>query len=203
MRAGSAAAAFNPSSHTPRIQSWFRKKFKWIFFFGAFLEPVRNDALPILRVQAKGCTRSALGATAVEGVRHVESSASDGSSRNAIKTTTVPLTLFEDAITRIRIDLSTASTIRLSSASTLPGLPIHRARGKMPDQLYWFAKDVGVRALQGVRSIASIQRTGSFKQEILMALDPVRLHAVGLASSTSIGGCAALCRLRPRRDQRQ
>ena len=54
------------------------------------------------------------------------------------------------------------------------------APGKTPEQLSWFVDDVVIRALQGVRGVAQVDRIGSVEREIRVGLDPVRLQSVGL-----------------------
>ena len=125
----------------------------------------------------------------VEGVHHIESSISDGVSRNTVifqlgVDTDRALNDVKDAVTRIRGDLPTSIDEPMIQRVDVAGLPILTyaaiAPGKTPDQLSWFVEDVVVRALQGVRGVASIQRIGSVEREIRVALDPVRLQAVGL-----------------------
>jgi hypothetical protein len=72
----------------------------------------------------------------------------------------------------------------------------HRALNDVEDaatririELSGFVEDVGVRALRACGE--SIQRIDSLKREIRIALGPVRLHAVGLTSSTSAAFRAA------------
>jgi multidrug efflux pump subunit AcrB len=127
----------------------------------------------------------------VEGVHHVESSISDGISHTTVVfqlgiNTDRALNDIRDAVTHIRIDLPNGIDDPIVQRIDIAGLPILTyaaiAPGKTPDQLSWFVEDVVVRALQGVRGIANIQRIGSVKREIRVALDPVRLEAVGLTS---------------------
>src|SRR5262249_56569187 len=56
------------------------------------------------------------------------------------------------------------------------------APGKTPEQLSWYVDDVVIRALQGVRGVAQVERVGGVEREILVSLDPDRLQAVRLTA---------------------
>ena len=57
-------------------------------------------------------------------------------------------------------------------AVDIAGLPILTyaaiAPGKTPEQLSWFVDDVVIRALQGVRGVAQVERIGGVEREILV-----------------------------------
>jgi hypothetical protein len=57
------------------------------------------------------------------------------------------------------------------------------APGKTPEQLSWFVDDVVKRALQGLRGVGRVERIGGVEREILVALDPDRLQALGLTAA--------------------
>jgi multidrug efflux pump subunit AcrB len=67
------------------------------------------------------------------------------------------------------------------------GLPIVTyaavSPGKTPEQLSYFVDDVVTRAVQGVRGVGRVERIGGVEREILVALDPDLLQAVGLTAS--------------------
>ena len=58
------------------------------------------------------------------------------------------------------------------------GLPIVTyaaiSPGKTPEQLSWYVDNVVIRALQGVRGVAEVERIGGVEREILVSLDPDR-----------------------------
>src|SRR5678815_712825 len=90
----------------------------------------------------------------------------------------------KDAVTRVRSNLPQNVNEPLISRVDVVGLPILTyaaiAPGKTPEQLSWFVDDVVIRALQGVRGVARVDRIGSVEREIRVGLDPVRLQSVGL-----------------------
>src|ERR1700704_4184530 len=125
----------------------------------------------------------------VAGAHHINSSITDGSSNTLITfrlgtDTDRALNDVKDAVTRARADLPRGIDEPMVQRIDIAGLPILTyaaiAPGKTPEQLSWFVEDVVIRALQGVRGVASIERIGIVEREIRVGLDPVRLQAVGL-----------------------
>jgi multidrug efflux pump subunit AcrB len=125
----------------------------------------------------------------VEGSHHMSSSVTDGISATTIvfrleTDTDRALNDVKDAVTRIRGDLPRTIDEPMIQRIDIVGLPILTyaaiAPGRTPEQLSWFVEDVVVRALQGVRGVASIERIGSVEREIRVGLNPVRLQGVGL-----------------------
>jgi hydrophobe/amphiphile efflux-1 (HAE1) family protein len=128
----------------------------------------------------------------VEGVRHIQSSVTDG-----ISNTTITFNLdtnsdralndVKDAITRVRGQLPRDIQEPMVQRIDVAGLGIVTyaaiAPGKTPEQLSWFVDDVVKRALQGVRGVARVERIGGVEREILVSLDPDRMQAVGLTAS--------------------
>ena len=57
------------------------------------------------------------------------------------------------------------------------------APGKTPEQLSWFVDDVVKRQLQGLKGVRGVERIGGTEREILVALDPDRLQALGLTAA--------------------
>ncbi len=128
----------------------------------------------------------------VEGVRHISSSIADGISVTTITfrletNTDRALNDVKDAVTRTRANLPQGVDDPLVQRVDVVGLPIVTyaaiAPGKTPEQLSWFVDDVVKRALQGVRGVAQVERIGGADREILVSLDPDRLHAVGLTAA--------------------
>src|SRR5262245_5447082 len=125
----------------------------------------------------------------VEGVRHISSSITDGISVTTITfrletNTDRALNDVKDAVTRSRANLPQGVDEPLIQRVDVVGLPIVTyaaiAPGKTPEQLSYFVDDVVKRALQGVRGVAQVERIGGADREILVSLDPDRVHAVGL-----------------------
>ena len=54
--------------------------------------------------------------------------------------------------------------------------------GETPEQLSSYVDNVVIRALQGVRGVAQVERVGGVDREILVSLDPDRLDAVGVTA---------------------
>jgi multidrug efflux pump subunit AcrB len=125
----------------------------------------------------------------VEGAHHIDSIITDG-----ISSTTIIFRLetdqdralndVKDAVTRIRLDLPRGIDDPMIQRVDIAGLPILTyaaiAPSKTPEQISWFVEDVVIRALQGLRGVASVERIGSVEREIRVGLDPVRLQGVGL-----------------------
>lgn len=131
-------------------------------------------------------------ASGVEGVKHIDSSVSDG-----ISVTTITFNLdanpdralndIKDAVTRVRGNLPRNIDEPLIQHLDVVGLAIVTyaaiAPGKTPEQLSWFVDDVVRRSLQGIRGVGRVERIGGVEREILVALDPDRLQAVGLTAA--------------------
>ena len=131
------------------------------------------------------------GVSGVEGVRHISSSITDGLSLTTIQfaletNTDRALNDVKDAVTRVRANLPQNVNEPLIQRVDVIGLPIVTyaaiSPGKTPEQLSYFVDDVVKRALQGVRGVAQVERIGGVEREILVSLDPDRLHAVGLTA---------------------
>ena len=131
------------------------------------------------------------GVSGVEGVRHISSSITDGLSLTTIQfaletNTDRALNDVKDAVTRVRANLPQNVNEPLIQRVDVIGLPIVTyaaiSPGKTPEQLSYFVDDVVKRALQGVRSVAQVERIGGVEREILVSLDPDRLSAAGLTA---------------------
>ena len=131
------------------------------------------------------------GVSGVEGVRHISSSITDGLSITTIQfaletNTDRALNDIKDAVTRVRANLPQNVNEPLIQRVDVIGLPILTyaaiSPGKTPEQLSYFVDDVVKRALQGVRGVAQVERIGGVEREILVSLDPDRLHAMGLTA---------------------
>jgi multidrug efflux pump subunit AcrB len=131
------------------------------------------------------------GVSGVEGLRHINSSISDGLSVTTIQfaletNTDRALNDVKDAVTRVRADLPQNISEPLISRVDKIGLPIVTyaaiAPGKTPEQLSYFVDDVVKRAVQSVRGVSQVERIGGVEREILVSLDPDRLQAMGLTA---------------------
>jgi hydrophobe/amphiphile efflux-1 (HAE1) family protein len=131
------------------------------------------------------------GVSGVEGVRHINSSITDGMSVTtitfAIETNTDrAINDIKDAVTRVRSNLPQNVSEPLIQRVDVIGLPIVTyaaiSPGKTPEQLSYFVDDVVKRELQGVRGVAQVERIGGVEREILVSLDPDRLQATGLTA---------------------
>src|SRR3954466_4738156 len=125
----------------------------------------------------------------VAGAHHINSVITDGISSTTITfrletDTDRALNDVKDAVTSIRANLPRGIDEPMIQRVDIAGLPILTyaaiAPGKTPEQLSWFVDDVVIRALQGVRGVARVDRIGSVEGEIRVGLDPVRLQSVGL-----------------------
>jgi hydrophobe/amphiphile efflux-1 (HAE1) family protein len=127
----------------------------------------------------------------VEGVRHIQSSITDGLSNTTIQfrletDTDRALNDIKDAITRVRGNLPSGINEPLIQRVDVVGLPILTyaaiSPGKTPEQLSYFVDDVVKREIQGVRGVGRVERIGGVEREIRVGLDPDRLQAVGLTA---------------------
>src|SRR6201995_1208566 len=131
------------------------------------------------------------GVSGVEGVRHINSSITDGLSVTTIAfsietNTDRAINDIKDAVTRVRANLPQHVNEPLIQRVDVIGLPIVTyaaiSPGKTPEQLSYFVDDVVKRELQGVRGVAEVQRIGGVEREILVSLDPDKLQAAGLTA---------------------
>jgi non-ribosomal peptide synthetase-like protein len=127
----------------------------------------------------------------IEGAHHITSSVTDGISSTTVTfrldtNTDRALNDVKDAVSRVRANFPRTVDEPVIQRVDIAGLPILTyaaiSPGKTPEQLSWFVEDVVIRALQGVRGVARVERIGSVEREIRVALDPVRLQALGLTA---------------------
>ena len=128
----------------------------------------------------------------VEGVRHINSTVTDGVSVTTIvfaldANTDRALNDVKDAVSRIRGSLSRSINEPLIQKVDVVGLGILTyaavAPTKTPEQLSYFVDDVVRRKLQEVRGVGRVERIGGVDREIRVSLDPDRLQAVGLTAA--------------------
>jgi hydrophobe/amphiphile efflux-1 (HAE1) family protein len=127
----------------------------------------------------------------VNGVKHQTSAVTEGSSITTIEfrlevNQDRALNDVKDAIARIRAELPRTIDEPIITRVEIEGLPIvtygASAAGMTPEELSWFVDDVVVRALQGLKGVAQIERFGGVEREIRVALDPDRLLAFGITA---------------------
>ena len=165
----------------------------WASFTKLPITRLPNADIPVISVVAAlfGAAPSELEAqvtkpiedavSGVEGVRNISSSITDGVSATTMMfsldtNTDRALNDVKDAVTRIRADLPQNISEPLVQRVDVVGLPIVTyaaiSPGKTPEQLSWYVDNVVVRALQGVRSVAQVERIGGVEREVLVSLDP-------------------------------
>src|SRR3979411_3297481 len=130
------------------------------------------------------------GVAGVAGAHHINSVITDGISSTTITfrletDTDRALNDVKDGVTSIRANLPRGIDEPSIRGVAIAGLPILTyaaiGPGKTPEQLSWFVDDVVIRALQGVRGVARVDRIGSVEREIRGGLDPGRVQACGVA----------------------
>ncbi len=128
---------------------------------------------------------------AVAGVKHIQSTITDGSSVTIIElrleiSSDRALNDVKDAISRIRTELPATIDEPVTSRVDVVGEAIQTYAAAAPamtlEQLSWFVDDVVVRDLQGVRGVGQVERVGGVTREIEVALDPDRLASFGITA---------------------
>ncbi|GAC1341323.1 MAG: efflux RND transporter permease subunit [Acetobacteraceae bacterium] len=127
----------------------------------------------------------------VSGVKHVNSTITDGNSPTVIElrlevSSDRAVNDVRDAVAKIRADLPrgidepvieridiVGQSIQ-SFAATAPGMTI--------EGLSWFVDDVVLRELQGIKGVGRVQRVGGVTREVQVKLDPDRLAALGVTA---------------------
>ena len=126
------------------------------------------------------------------GVKHVQSTLTDGSSVTAIEfrletDTDRALDDVKDAITKIRASLprnidepiiqriDVEGQAILAYAASSPGMTL--------EQLSWHVDDVVKRKLQALKGVGRVERYGGVDREIRVNLDPDRLLAYGVTAA--------------------
>src|SRR5215510_10008860 len=116
----------------------------------------------------------------VNGIKHQTSAVTEGSSITTIEfrlgvNQDRALNDVREAIARIRAELPRTIYWPIVTYGA-------SAAGMTPEELSWFVYDVVVRALQGLKNVAQIERIGGVEREIRVALDPDRLLAFGVTA---------------------
>jgi multidrug efflux pump subunit AcrB len=139
----------------------------------------------------------------VNGVWHVISTVTDGSSSTVIQFTVGSVDIdralndVKDQIAKIRTDLPRTIDEPIISRVDIEGLPIvtyaASAPGLSVEQLSWLIDDNVARDLQSIHGVGEVKRLGGVDREIRVALDPERLLALGVneqvrADNVDLGG---------------
>ncbi len=127
----------------------------------------------------------------VSGVKHLQSSVTDGSSQTVVElrlevSSDRALNDVRDAVSKIRSDLPRGIDEPVIERIDVVGQSIQTfaatAPGMTLEGLSWFIDDTVLRELQGVRGVARVERIGGVTREIRVSLDPDRLAALGVTA---------------------
>ena len=128
----------------------------------------------------------------VTGVKHVQSTITDGRSLTAIElrlevSSDRAINDVRDAVAKIRADLPRAIDEPIIERIDIVGQSVltfaATAPGMTAEQLSWFVDDVVTRDLQGIRGVGRVERIGGVTREIRVALDQDRLAALGVTAA--------------------
>ena len=130
----------------------------------------------------------------VNGVWHVVSTVTDGSSSTIVQFTVGSVDVdralndVKDQIAKIRSDLPRTIDEPIISRIDIEGLPIvtyaASAPGLSVEQLSWLIDDTVARDLQSIHGVGEVKRFGGVDREIRVALDPEKLLALGVTAAT-------------------
>jgi hydrophobe/amphiphile efflux-1 (HAE1) family protein len=92
-----------------------------------------------------------------------------------------------DAVARVRADLPEGMVEPVVSKVTTTGQPLLTftvAGGGMDEEaLSWFVDDTVAKAVRGLPGVGEVRRQGGVSREVLVALDPDRLDALGVTAA--------------------
>ena len=127
----------------------------------------------------------------VSGVKHIQSTVTDGTSLTVIElrlevSSDRALNDVRDAVARIRADLPRTIDEPVIARVDIVGQSIETfaatSPGMTPEQLSWFVDDPVTRELQGLAGVGRVERIGGVTREIRLALDTDRLSALGITA---------------------
>ena len=127
----------------------------------------------------------------VAGVKHIESSVTDGSSQTVVEfhlevNSDRALNDVRDAVAKVRADLPRTIDEPIIERIDVVGQSIQTyaaaAPGMTLEQLSWFVDDTVTRALQGIPGVGRVDRIGGITREVRVTLDPDRLAALGITA---------------------
>ena len=128
----------------------------------------------------------------VTGVKNVMSTITEGRSSTVIEfrlevDTATAVTDVKDAVERIRSDLPATADEPIVNRIDVEGQAILtyavRAPSMTLEELSWFVEDEAIRALQGLKGVARVDRYGGVDREIRVELDADRMNALGVTAS--------------------
>src|SRR5579871_1085036 len=130
----------------------------------------------------------------INGIWHIISTVTDGSSITTIQffvgSTNIDRALndVKDQIATIRSDLPRTIDEPIISRIDVDGLPIVTYAASAPamsvEDLSWFVDDKVARALQSVKGVGSVTRSGGVDREIRISLDPRKLLSLGVTAAS-------------------
>ena len=129
---------------------------------------------------------------ALEGVRHVKATITEGSVRIDIEFSLETVLAdaqirTKDAIDSVRSDLPSnllPPTVATSNFTVDPILMLAVRSPRMGEaELSWFVDDAVVRAVRAVPGVGKVERVGGIEREAQVVVDPVRLSSVGATPS--------------------
>ena len=138
---------------------------------------------------------------AVNGVRHITSTLTDGVSTTAIefrmeKPTADALQETKDAIAKIRGNLPNSIDEPVVQKIDVEGQSIQTfaatAPGMTLEQLSWYVDDVVLRELRGLSGVGRVQRYGGVQRQINVDLDPSKLQSLGVTAASVNAQLAAV-----------
>ena len=128
----------------------------------------------------------------VAGVKHIQSTLTDGLSQTVIEfrlevDTDRALNDVKDAIAKIRADLPRTVDEPVIQRIDVEGQAILTYAATAPamtlEALSWHVDDVIKRELQSLKGVGRVERYGGLTREIRVALDPDRLMALGITAA--------------------
>ena len=128
----------------------------------------------------------------ITGVKNIESSASEGSSRTGIEfelsvDPNVAVNEVESAIQQIRGDLPDGILEPRVKKEEFSNRPIGYFAVRAPDmtleQLSWYVDDVVSKRLLAIEGMAAVDRLGGVDREIRVTLDPARMQSLGVTAA--------------------
>ena len=128
----------------------------------------------------------------VSGVKHVQSTITDGTSLTAIElrlevSSDRALNDVRDAVSKIRADLPRAIDEPIIERIDIVGQSVLTFAATAPamtaEGLSWFVDDTVTRDLQGIKGVGRIERIGGVTREIRVSLDQDRLAALGITAA--------------------
>ena len=138
---------------------------------------------------------------AVNGVKHITSTLTDGVSTTAIefrmeKPTADALQETKDAIAKIRGTLPSSIDEPVVQKIDVEGQSIQTfaatAPGMTLEQLSWYVDDVVLRELRGLSGVGRVERYGGVQRQINVDLDPARLQSLGVTAASVNAQLAAV-----------